>query len=206
MHDHMFYIVGKPAAVHMMYSSFPGLYLASGVTTIRTTGSVEPFADLNTKREIDAGRALGPDIDVSGPYVSGPGSRAHMSIPRAPQEVTEMVNYFADIGITSFKAHAFATRSSVGALIDAAHKRGLKVAGHLCAVTFHEAVEMGIDSLEHGLQVATDFVHGKKTDECPPGKIQDETLAKLDVESTPVRNLIRELVDHHVAITSTLGN
>jgi len=206
MHDHMFYIVGKPAAVHMMYSSFPGLYVAAGVTTIRTTGSVEPFADLNTKREIDAGRALGPDIDVSGPYVSGPGSRAHMSIPRAPQEVTEMVNYFADIGITSFKAHAFATRSSVGALIDAAHKRGLKVAGHLCAVTFHEAVEMGIDSLEHGLQVATDFVHGKKTDECPPGKIQDETLAKLDVESTPVRNLIRELVDHHVAITSTLGN
>lgn len=205
MHDHMFYIVGTPAAIHMMYAGFPRLYLAAGVTTIRTTGSVEPYADLNTKREIDAGRALGPNIDVSGPYVSGPGSKATMSIPRSPEEVTEMVNYFANVGITSFKAHAFATRSSLRALIEAAHKRGLKVAGHLCAVTFHEAVEMGIDSLEHGLQVATDFVPGKKTDECPSGKVQYETLAKLDVESTPVQKLIRELVDHHVAITSTLG-
>lgn len=205
MHDHMFYIVGKPAAVHMMYYSFPRLYLAAGVTTIRTTGSVEPYADLNTKREIDAGRALGPDIDVSGPYVSGPGSRAHMSIPRSPQEVTEMANYFADIGITSFKAHAFATRSSVGALIEAAHKRGLKVAGHLCAVTFHEAIGLGIDSLEHGLEVATDFVAGKKIDECPPGDVQADALAKLNVDGAPVRKLIQELVGHHVAITSTLA-
>ena len=36
-------------------SSFPKLYLAAGVTTIRTTGSVEPYTDLAIKKSIDAG-------------------------------------------------------------------------------------------------------------------------------------------------------
>ena len=205
MHEHLFYLVGSPAAGHAMYYSFPRLYLAAGVTTIRTAGSMEPYADLNLKREIDAGRVPGPDIDVSGPYVSGPGSRLYMIQPRNPQEVADMVNYYADIGITSFKAYAFATRSSLNALIEAAHKRGLKVAGHLCAVTFHEAIDMGIDSLEHGLAVATDFDPGKKPDECPPAKTHVEALTKLDVEGPQVQELIHDLVTHHVAITSTLA-
>lgn len=205
MHNHMFYLQGSPVAGHAMYRSFPRLYLAGGVTTLRTTGSMEPYADLNLKREIEAGRVPGPDIDVSGPYVSGPGSRLYMSIPRTPQEVTEMVNYFADIGITSFKAYAFVTRASLDALIKAAHKRGIKVAGHLCSVTWHEAVGMGIDSLEHGIEVATDFDSTKKPDECPSGKDHADTMAKLDIESAPVQNLIREVVSHHVAITSTLA-
>jgi hypothetical protein len=51
-----------------MFSS-SRLYLASGVTNIRTTGSVEPYADLNLKQEIDAGRMIGPYLDVTGPYV-----------------------------------------------------------------------------------------------------------------------------------------
>ncbi len=210
MHNHMFYLQGpgvadgRPVAGHAMYYSFPRLYLAGGVTTIRTTGSMEPYADLNLKREIDAGRVPGPDIDVSGPYVSGPGSRLYMSIPQTPREVTEMVNYFADIGITSFKAYAFVTRASLDALIVAAHKRGIKVAGHLCSVTWHEAIGMNIDSLEHGIEVATDFVPTKKPDECPSGKDQADTMAKLDIESAPVQNLIQELVSHHVAVTSTL--
>lgn len=205
MHNHLFYLVGVPVAGHAMYYSFPRLYLAGGVTTIRTAGSMEPYADLNLAREIEAGRVPGPAIDVSGPYVSGPGSRLYMIVPRSPREVTEMVNYYADIGVTSFKAYAFVTRASLDALIKAAHARGLKVAGHLCSVTFREAIDMGIDSLEHGLEVATDFDPTKKPDECPPGREHADAMAKLDVESEPVQSLIQSLVSHHVAITSTLA-
>ncbi len=205
MHEHLFYIVGDPFAAHAMYYSFPRLYLAGGVTTMRTTGSVEALSDLNLKREIDAGRVPGPDLDVTGPYVSGPGSRPYMLNPRTPQDVTAMVNYYADLGVTSFKAYAFATRASLAALIQAAHKRGLKVAGHLCAVTFGEAIALGIDSLEHGLIVASDFVPTKQPDLCPAIADQHAALAKLDVTSAPVRALIANLVSHHVAITSTLA-
>lgn len=166
---------------------------------------MEPYADLNLKRAIDEGRLPGPNIDVSGPYISGPGSRLYHVIPRTPQEVTQAVNYYADVGVTSFKAYAFVTKASLAALITAAHKRGIKVAGHLCSVTFHDAISLGIDSLEHGLQVATDFDERKKPDVCPPATQREETLRKLDVESTPVQNLIKELVSNHVAITSTLA-
>ena len=54
-----------------MTFSAPRLYLAAGVTTMRTTGSVEPYADLNLKREIDAGKLVGPHLDVTGPYLEG---------------------------------------------------------------------------------------------------------------------------------------
>jgi hypothetical protein len=61
MHDHMFYpaatgqgpIPGAPALYGEMGFSFPRLYLAGGVTSLRTTGSLEPYTDLAIKRLID---------------------------------------------------------------------------------------------------------------------------------------------------------
>src|SRR5690348_8307261 len=44
MHDHMFYPMGNVVFGEMAYS-FPRLYLAGGVTTIRTGGSLEPYTD-----------------------------------------------------------------------------------------------------------------------------------------------------------------
>ena len=84
MHNHLFYLqrpnidaTGKfeqPIIVPQMTFSAPRLYLANGVTTMRTTGSVEPYTDLSLKREIDAGRLVGPHLDVTGPYLEGPGA------------------------------------------------------------------------------------------------------------------------------------
>src|SRR5215470_9773923 len=58
MHDHFFYPAGG-AVFHEMAYSFPRLYLAAGVTTIRTGGSIEPYADLELKKLIDAGKQPG---------------------------------------------------------------------------------------------------------------------------------------------------
>src|ERR1039458_7466898 len=55
MHDHMFYPMGNGVFGEMAYS-FPRLYLAGGVTTIRTTGALEPYTDLELKKSIDAGQ------------------------------------------------------------------------------------------------------------------------------------------------------
>jgi imidazolonepropionase-like amidohydrolase len=55
MHDHMFFPQGgSPPIYSDMGISFARLYLALGVTTIRTAGSVAPFTDLEIKRLIDA--------------------------------------------------------------------------------------------------------------------------------------------------------
>src|SRR5690606_30360262 len=75
MHNHMFFPQGgSPPIYSNMSISFPRLYLALGVTTIRTTGSVSPYADLEVKRLIDAGRMLGPRVHVTAPYLEGKGA------------------------------------------------------------------------------------------------------------------------------------
>lgn len=205
LHEHMFYPAGRLVLFNELGWSFPRLYLAGGVTTLRTAGSVEPYTDLNLKRLIDGGRIPGPHMNVTGPYLDGAGSFAtQFHVLTGPDDARRMVEYWADQGATSFKAYMYITRDELGAAVTAAHKRGIKVTGHLCAVGFREAASLGIDNLEHGLIVDTEFVAGKKPDACPAQAETVNTLTKLDIESAPVQEMIRDLVAHHVAITSTL--
>ena len=204
MHDHMFYPVGPGVYGEMAYS-FPRLYLAAGVTTIRTTGSLETYTDLELKKQIDKGETPGPKIHATGPYLEGAGSWAlQMHQLSGPEETTRTVNYWLDEGVDNFKAYNFITSAELGAAIVAAHKRGAKVTGHLCSIGFHEAAALGIDDLEHGLVVDTEFFPGKKPDECPDKPDAVDFYSKLDVQAGPVHDMILDLVQRHVAITSTL--
>jgi imidazolonepropionase-like amidohydrolase len=201
VHEHLFYPVGRGNYGEMAYS-FPRMYLGGGATTIRTGGSMHPYADLNVRKYVDAGQLPGPKIDVTGPYLTGPGIglvQFHELTDDADARRT--VAQWADLGATSFKAYMHITRDELKAAADEAHKRGLRITGHLCSVTFREAADAGIDNLEHGLVTATDFVAGKKPDECiaPTG-----SLASLDLKSDTLQSLIRHLVAKKVAITSTL--
>src|SRR3989475_3460496 len=157
MHDHMFYPMGNVIFGEMAYS-FPRLYLAGGVTTIRTTGSLEPYTDLEIKRAIDSGAMPGPHIHVTGPYLEGKGSWAlQLHQLTGPDDATTTVNYWLDEGVDNFKIYNFITADELSAAIAAAHKRGAKVTGHLCSIGFREAAALGIDDLEHGLLVDTEF-------------------------------------------------
>lgn len=204
MHDHMFYPMGNGVFGEMAYS-FPRLYLAGGVTTIRTTGSLEPYTDLELKKSIDAGETPGPKIHVTGPYLEGKGSWAiQLHQLTGPEDAVNTVNFWLDQGVDNFKAYMFITRAELGAAIQAAHKRGAKVTGHLCSVNFREAADLGIDDLEHGLFVDTEFVSGKKPDQCPGSGEDPVGMAKLDASSGRLHDTISYLIQHHVAVTSTL--
>jgi len=204
MHDHMFFPMGgSPPMYSNMGFSFPRLYLALGVTTILTTFSVQPHADLEIKKLIDAGRMIGPKMFITAPYLEGVGSFTPvMHTLSGPDDARKLVNYWADQGATSFKAYMNITRDELRAAVEEAHKRGLKVTGHLCSVTYREAAEIGIDNLEHGLLANTDFVANKQPDRCPQGA--NASLRNLDINSEPVKETIRILVAKNVAITSTL--
>jgi imidazolonepropionase-like amidohydrolase len=204
MHDHLFYPMGNGVYGEMAFS-FPRLYLAAGVTTIRPTGSLETYTDLELKKEIDKGNSPGPKIHVTGPYLEGKGSWAlQMHQLTGPEDATRTVNYWLDEGVDNFKAYNFITSAELGAAIIAAHKRGAKVTGHLCSIGFREAAALGIDDLEHGLLVDTEFFPGKKQDECPKKPDDLDFYSKLDVQTGPVHDMILDLVRHHVAVTSTL--
>ncbi|MBV9958317.1 MAG: amidohydrolase family protein [Acidobacteria bacterium] len=206
MHDHMFFPMGgSPPMYSNMGSSFPRLYLALGVTTIRTTGSVAPYTDLEIKRLIDSGRMIGPKMHVTAPYLEGAGAFTPvMHQLTGPDDARRMVNYWADAGATSFKAYMNITRDELRAVVEEAHKRGLKVTGHLCSIGYREAAEIGIDNLEHGLLPDSEFVPDKKADQCPPGSAVSDSLRQLDLQSPAAREMIRALVTKNVAVTSTL--
>ena len=211
MHEHLFYVEPGRAQYGLvggeMFQTGAPLYLAAGVTTARTTGSIEPYADLNVKQAIDSGLKPGPDFDVTGPYLEGAGSFIHQLHPLAGSaDATRTVNYWAEEGVTSFKAYMFITPDDLKAAIDAAHAHGLRITGHLCSVGFTQAADMGIDNLEHGIIVDTEFYSGKKAGTCPASRAPAREMAeKLDVAGEPVMAMIHDLVAHHVAVTSTLA-
>jgi len=216
MHNHLYYTdsaalqfgagnIAEPGifVAEIPYTA-PRLYLAAGVTTMRTTGSVEPYTDLKVKSRIDANLMPGPSIDATAPYLEGaPTFIAQMHELAGPDDAKRTVNYWAAEGMTSFKAYMNITREELGTAVQEAHAHKLKLTGHLCSVTWPEAISLGIDDLEHGpVFTDTEFEAGKKPDVCPASGTSE--WAKQDVNGAPVQDLIRNLVSHHVAVTSTL--
>jgi hypothetical protein len=199
MHDHLFYHLGDGTRVVTPQETFANLYLASGVTTIRTGGAVDFEGDLRTKRLIEEGKRPGPTIHVTSPYLHA------RSGPPDPEGIARDVNAWADRGATSFKAYMTLRRDELKAAIDAAHARGLKVTGHLCAVGFREAASLGIDNLEHGLLADTEFYARKEPDVCPDSSGALGSLRSIDISGPFVQQTIATLVRRGVAIRSTLA-
>jgi imidazolonepropionase-like amidohydrolase len=208
LHEHLFYPAGGgvPMYTEQAYS-FPRLYLASGVTTARTAGSLEPYTDFGVKQAIDSGRMPGPKLWITGPYLQGQGNVAgpQMHELTGPEDAVRTVEYWASEGVTSFKAYMNITHAELAAAVEAAHKHNIPVTGHLCSIGFREAAAIGIDNLEHGLLVDTEFHPGKQPDICPPQSVTRAEIPKLDIAGAPIRDMIADLVRHHVAITSTLA-
>ena len=207
LHEHMFYpaVSVSPYYIHLkqLPVTFPRLYFACGVTTIRTAGSVEPYSDLSLKRDIDSNKIIGPTMYVTAPYLEGTGGYfPQMREIKNAAEAKAFVNFWADEGFTSFKGYMNLDRASLKAAIDAAHARHLKITAHLCAVTYREAAEMGIDQLEHGFFAATDFIPGKKEDACA---LSADPLAGVDPNGKQAKDLIDILIKHKVILTSTLA-
>jgi imidazolonepropionase-like amidohydrolase len=203
LHEHLFYVAGGGAyPTHV--ESFPRLYLAGGVTTMRTAGNMGGYSDFNAARLIETGRIPGPDIVVTAPYFNGPG----LPIPgvkalRDSLDAHRMATYWADEGAQSFKAYMQITRAELSAIIAVAHTRGIKVTGHLCSVTYREAADLGIDNLEHGFFAATDFAPNKGVDQCPGGNAGKQALAARDVNDAAVQALLKHLITKGVTLTST---
>lgn len=203
LHEHLYYPTG-PGVYGQLGQSFVRLYLAGGVTTMRTGGNLNGYMDLTLKQRVEAGDAAGPTIDATMPYVNGVNQFVQMTNLTTEERARRHVAYWADEGATSVKAYMQISRAALGTAIREAHARGLKITGHLCSVTYAEAAALGIDNLEHGFFAATDFVPDKKPDECPGQGRGQQAIAQLDPKGTAFQTLVRTLVERKVAITSTL--
>src|SRR5262245_17726425 len=177
LHDHLFYTAGGGRYVQAT-STAPKLYLASGVTTIRTTGSANAYGDSYLKGQIDRGETPGPRIHLTAPYLTGAANKnGSMAIVNTPEDARRFVRYWHDEGATWIKFYTDIKQAEAKAAIDEAHKLGMKVTGHICSITFQEAVALGFDNIEHGMLTATDFYEGKTKDVCSPDSFAKTTTA-----------------------------
>ena len=204
VHEHLYYPTG-PGVYAYLAESFTRLYLAGGVTSMRTAGNMNGYGELDIKKSIDRGERAGPWIDATAPYLEGAGlGLLQVHELKDAAEARRMVDFWNDMGATSLKAYMHITRAELAAALAEGHKRGMKLTGHLCSVTYREAARLGIDDLEHGFFAATDFVADKKPDVCPGQAQGQAALAAVDPHGEAVTSLIQELVRRHVALTSTL--
>ena len=202
LHDHTFYGGGAWPYIHQAVSA-PRLYLASGVTTIRTTGSNAPYQDLILKRAIDNGEVVGPRMYVSGPYLTGPGgNHGIMHEVSTPEAARRAAAYWAEEGATWLKVYDRITRRELKALVEEAHKHGIKVTGHLCSIGYKEAVEAGMDAVEHGLYANQEYDPAKQPDQCPG--VNMSVFEGLDIDGPAVRSTFKAMIEKGVAMTSTL--
>ncbi|MDX1576914.1 MAG: amidohydrolase family protein [Gemmatimonadota bacterium] len=204
LHNHMFFMGAGGRQVQGSFTS-PRLYLGAGVTTIRTTGSVSPYADLNVKANIEAGHEPGPRMEITAPYVTGPNpALSDMAQVSTPEEARRFVRYWADEGATWIKVYTTIRRPELAAIVDEAHAQGIRVTGHICSITFREAVELGMDNIEHGFSTATDFDPRKEPDECPPN-----SMVVVGEEGDPsgetARAVVLAMVENDVGMTSTMA-
>jgi imidazolonepropionase-like amidohydrolase len=202
MHQHTYF--RSDSRTSQMSMTGPRLYLAGGVTTIRTAGSMFPYNELNMKRAIERGEVPGPRMHITGPYMNGEGGADGLQRQLlTADEARRVVAYWASEGATWLKFQGSITRAVMKAAIDEAHRHGMKATGHLCSVTFREAASLGIDNLEHGLITNSDYIPDKKPDLCPRDNMRKQI--EVDVDGDAVKATFRDLLAHRVALTSTLS-
>ena len=173
---------------------------------MRTVANVNGLREIQHKKAIDAGASVGPWMDATAPFIEGaPGMGLdQFYVLKDAADARRHIAYWTGIGATSLKAYMHLTRDELRATLEEGHKRGLKVTGHLCSITYREAADLGIDNLEHGFFAATDFVANKKPDVCPDQTVALQSIAAIDPAGDAMRSLTRHLIDRKVALTSTL--
>jgi imidazolonepropionase-like amidohydrolase len=199
MHEHLFYAFPPGSTYGEVPVPFARLYLAAGVTSARTGGTLNLPAEADLRNRIEAGSEFGPHLYLTSPYLD-PAANS----PEDPQAAISQVQQWNGAGARTVKVYTHARPSELAATIATARRLGMQVTGHLCAIGFTQAAELGIDNLEHGLIVDTEFYPGRRPNTCPDQNAVAAELARMDADSPAVQQLIRTLVQHHVAITSTL--
>jgi imidazolonepropionase-like amidohydrolase len=130
---------------------YPALFLANGVTSTFPAGEVEPEKMRDLRLRIERGEQEGPRLFNSGPYFGSARRGWDRSI--TAERIEAEVDYWVSQGARGFKAKGIAPHH-LEALIEAAHKHGVTVTGHLDSgfrgsVNPRDAILMGIDRIEH---------------------------------------------------------
>ncbi len=172
------------------------IYLANGVTTTFPAGEYNPVEMLQMRRRINRGEQIGPRVFNSGPYFG-----QFMPRDATAQQVIDQVDEWAALGARGFKAKRI-NPLQLQALIERAHRHGLTVTAHLDSgyrnsVNPRDAIEMGIDRIEHFL--GGDLLTSERSAYASLENLTDEMIAGEELDE-----IIALFIDRGVYFDATL--
>ncbi|HVO78541.1 MAG TPA: amidohydrolase family protein [Candidatus Bathyarchaeia archaeon] len=182
------------------------LDIAAGITTIRDlANSIDELGKL--KKHIEQGEQIGPRIVLAG-FIDGPGPYEGpvKVLAATPEEARERVDRYADLGYVQIKIYSSVKPELVPVIIDEAHKRGLRVSGHVPAgMTAEQFVRDGADEIQHMNFVFLNF-WPEVTETRTPARFTEpgKRAAGLDLSSPQVNQFIALLKQHHTVIDPTM--
>jgi len=181
----------------------PVFYLAAGVTSVGDPGSMDPGGDLAMRNRIDSGLYTGPRYFLAGEYLEmAPVTVAWMNPVSTPEEARLKVDRWAAEGGAAIKIYANMSGDVMQAAIDEAHEHGLRVWAHIGAVTYGQAIAMGVDELFHGALAMSDTR--------PSGVTQKDYsawadgMAGLDFSNPGILSTLRRAAAQKVVLTPTV--
>jgi imidazolonepropionase-like amidohydrolase len=179
--------------------------LLHGVTTVRDPGDATEAA-VAIRGMIARGEIVGPRLLTAGRILTvAPMRHAIYATVSDERQVREEVAWQAQAGVDFIKVYQDLPPALVHAAIDEAHRRGIRVIGHLQATTWTAAARMGIDFIAHAAPWAAEYLP-----EAARGGYQQTMFGRvywlehLDLESPTVQEMIAALVEHHVSVDPTL--
>src|SRR5579862_640987 len=199
-----------PGLWDMHQHFFPDLAvfdIASGITTARDmANSIDELAKL--RKHIEQGEQIGPRIILAG-FIDGPGpfEGPVKVLASTPEEARERVDHYADLGYVQIKIYSSVKPELVPVIIDEAHKRGLRVSGHVpSGMIAEQFVREGADEIQHMNFIMLNFMPDVTETRTParftePGK----RAASLDLNSPQVNQFIALLKEHHTVIDPTMA-
>jgi hypothetical protein len=191
---------------HAHYSMDQGLYhLAAGVTNIKDMANSLDLPE--TKKKVDKDELLGPEISVMSGFIdfAGPFAGPTGKIVKTLQEGIDGVNYYADHGYDQIKLYSSIPVDWVKPLAAEAHKRGLKVCGHIPSfMTAERAVNDGYDQIIHLNMIMLNFL-GDTLDTRSMGRFirVAERAKDIDLNSDAVKRFLKLLKEKNIVVDPT---
>jgi amidohydrolase family protein len=184
------------------------LQLAGGVTTVRDKGNDNPVL-FDLMNQCDSLRYAGPRIEPSG-YIEGESpfaSRLGIVVANVGA-ARRAVDWYAQRGYHEIKLYNSIKPEWVAPVAEQAHKRGLRVTGHIPAfMRAEQAVRAGYDEVTHINQVMLNFLSGPKTDSRTLERFYliADHAAELDLDSKPVQDFLKLLKQRGTVIDPTIN-
>ena len=179
--------------------------LRYGITTVRDPGDATEAA-VTVRGMLARGEIEGPRLLTAGRILTAaPTRHAVYATVRTEREVREEVDWQAEAGVDFIKVYQDLPPDLVRAAIDQAHRRGLRVIGHVQATTWTEAARMGIDFICHAAPWSAAYLpEASRTgyQETIFGRVY--WLEHLYLDGPALKEMIAALVDHHVSVDPTL--